>query len=184
MKRLLVLIFLLSFRAGPIKILELPDGKLEWTTERPGNARFCVPAAFTDLDGRIEGEYRLKGVVHNPGGRRKVSICDDTFIIDRKWHSNSGFTQLILVNDGKANRFRDKKKFVRRALCKKDGHVFLVESRHRMTLTTFAAECAKVSSHAVYLDMGIYGYGYLEGKRLSSWAFFYRGKQTNWLCIR
>ena len=115
----------------------------------------------------VEGEYRLNGVIHNPNKRLKVSICKDIFYVDRQWHSDSGFQQLVLVYNGKARTFRDSRKFVRRALCKMGEHVFLVESSHRMTLTDFAAECAKVSSNAVYLDMGKYGYGYIGNRILS-----------------
>ena len=99
----------------------------------------CVPAAFTDLEGNVEGEYRLNGVIHNLNKRLKVSICKDIFYVDRQWHSDSGFQQLVLVYNGKARTFRDSRKFVRRALCKMSEHVFLVESSHRMTLTDFAA---------------------------------------------
>lgn len=54
---LLIVLSLLSFSGGPIKIMELPEGELAWTTERPKNAKICVPAAFTDLEGNVEGEY-------------------------------------------------------------------------------------------------------------------------------
>ena len=167
-----------------IKILELPEGELAWTTERPKNAKMCIPAAFTDLSGNVEGEYRQEGVIHNPNKRFKVSICKDIFFIDRQWHSDSGFQQLVLVKNGKPSTFRDSRIFVRRALCKKDKHVFLVESRHRMTMTDFAAECAKSSSYAVYLDTGKYGYGHIGKKKLSPWAYFSRNKQTNWLYVK
>lgn len=181
---LLIVLSLLSIIGGPIKIMELPDGELAWTAERPKNAKMCVPAAFTDLEGNVEGEYRLNGVIHNPNKRLKVSICKDIFYVDRQWHSDSGFQQLVLVYNGKARTFRDSRKFVRRALCKMGEHVFLVESRHRMTLTDFAAECVKVSSNAVYLDMGKYGYGYIGNKILSPWALYSRGKQTNWIIVK
>ena len=72
---LLIVLSLLSIIGGPIKIMELPEGELAWTTERPKNAKMCVPAAFTDLEGNVEGEYRLNGVIHNPNKRLKVSIC-------------------------------------------------------------------------------------------------------------
>ena len=52
-----------------------------------------------------------------------------------------------------------------------------------MTLTDFAAECVKVSSNAVYLDMGKYGYGYIGNRILSPWALYARNKQTNWIGI-
>ena len=69
---LLIVLSLLSIIGGPIKIMELPDGELAWTAEGPKNAKMCVPAAFTDLEGNVEGEYRLNGVIHNPNKRLKV----------------------------------------------------------------------------------------------------------------
>ena len=71
-----------------------------------------------------------------------------------------------------------------RAAQAKGNKVFLAQSRHRMTLTEFAAECAKISSNAVYLDMGEYGYGYIGNKILSPWAYFSRNKQTNWIYVK
>ena len=184
-KLLIAIGSLFSFRPGsPIVVMDLPAGDLAWTTERPKGAKMCVPAAFTDLEGNVVGAYRLKGKTYNPNKRLKVSITKNTFIVDGKWHSDSGFQQLVLVYNDKAKKFRDTRKFVRRALCKKGKRVFLVESRHRMTLTDFASECAKVSSNAVYLDMGEYGYGYIGHRPLSAWAYFSRKKQTNWICIR
>ena len=171
---------------SPIFIMELPEGELAWSTERPKKAKMCVPAAFTDKEGKVEGEYRLHGKIHLPNKKRKVSIGNGTFYIDGKWHTDSGFQQYALVLNNKARTFdKDKnRKFVRRALCKKGGKTFLVQSRRRMTLNDFAKECAKVSSDAVYLDMGIYGYGYIGKKDLSLWAYFYRNRQTNWIYIK
>lgn len=174
----------LQAASPPIKVYELPEGDLSWSTERPQNARLCVPAAFTDTEGNVQGEYRLGGVIHHPNKRLKVSILKDIFYVDSKWHSDTGFQQLILVYNNKTRRFRDERKFIRRALCKKDRHVFIVESTRRMTLNEFAEECGKISSNAVYLDMGEYGYGYVEDIILSPWAYFSRNKQTNWLYIK
>lgn len=62
--------------------------------------------------------------------------------------------------------------------------VFLIQSHTRMTLTDFAAACAPLASNAVYLDMGEYGYGYIDHRILSPWAYFKRRKQSNWICVR
>ena len=167
-----------------IKIIELPKGELIWTTERPRKAKMCIPAAFTGLPGSIMGEYRLNGVVHNRNKKTyRISICKDNFYVDKKWLTDNGFQQYVLVLNGKASHYGDSRKTVRRAICKKDNHIFLVESRYPMTMSGFAAECAKVSACAVYLDMGEYGYGYVGSRILSLWAYFSRDKQTNWLCI-
>ena len=173
-----------SCTKSPIIIMELPAGDLAWTNERPKGTKMCVPAAFTDKAGNIEGEYRLNGEIFYPNGKKKVSICKDIFYVDWKWHSDYGFHQWTLVYNNKAMEFRNPRKFVRRALCKKGEHVFLVQSRHRMTVTDFAKECARVSSDAVYLDTGIYGYGHIGNKTLFPWAFCWRHRQTNWLYIK
>lgn len=177
---------LFNFRPlSRIKIMELPEGELAWTMERPEKAKMCVPAAFTGTPGGIVGEYRLDGVVHCRNKKPyRVSVCKDNFYVDKNWQSDSGFQQYILVLDGRANDYKDDRKTVRRALCKKDKHIFLVQSRFRMTMSGFAAECAKVSTCAVYLDMGEYGYGYIGRRVLSLWAYFSRDKQTNWLYVK
>ena len=184
MRTILLLISLLSLQASPIIIMDLPEGELAWTTERPKNAKMCIPAAFTDLEGNVEGEYRLNGKIFNPNKRLKVSISNGTFYIDRKWHSDNGFQQLSLVYNNRARTFKDSRKFIRRALCKKGDKVFLVQSHRRMTLTEFAAECVKISSNAVYMDMGKYGYGFIGSRVLSPWAYFSRNRQTNWIYIK
>ena len=46
--------------------MDLPEGELAWSTERPKDAKMCIPAAFTDLEGNVEGEYRLNGKIFNP----------------------------------------------------------------------------------------------------------------------
>lgn len=178
-----ILILFLLFQFDSVTIFELPEGNLMWSTERPNNAKFCVPAAFTSEEGTVEGEYKLDGRIYNPNKRLKISLDGNTFYVDKVWRSDVGFQQLILVHKGKAKSFKDSRRYVRRALCKKNERVFLVESNSKMTLTEFAKECNKVSSEAVYLDMGSYGFGYLGNRLLSPFAFFGRMKQSNWLYI-
>lgn len=176
--------------SSPVRRINLPEGKLSWSNERPENAKLCVPAAFTDAEGKIVGEYILNGQIFGAGNRPvlKVSVCDDIFYIDSKWHSDFGFKQFSLVYNSKARRFSDTRRFVRRALCKKGDDVFLLQSWLPMTLTAFAEECAKVSTNAANLDMGSYGYGYTSvGKvklPLLAWSVFGRKKQTNWLYVK
>lgn len=169
---------------SPVVVMEVPEGELVWTKERPKGAKMCIPAAFTDPEGEVEGEYRLDGKVYHPNKRLKVSIGKGTFYIDRKWHSDTGFQQLSLVYNDKPRTFKDRRKSIRRALCKNGDRVFLIQSRTRMTLTDFAAACAPLASNAVYLDMGEYGYGYIGQRVLSPWAYFRRKKQSNWICVR
>lgn len=83
MKPLLLLIYLFTLQVSPLIIMDLPEGELAWSTERPKDAKMCIPAAFTDLEGNVEGEYRLNGKIFNPNKRLKVSIGNGTFYIDR-----------------------------------------------------------------------------------------------------
>lgn len=180
-----ILVLLVGFlQVSSVRILDLPKGDLKWSTERPDKAKFCVPAAFTSESGTIEGEYRLNGEIYNPNKRLKISIDDTTFYVDKHWHTDNGFQQLVLVYNNRVKVFKDNRRYIRRALCKKNEHVFLVESIIKMTLSEFAKECGKISSDAVYLDMGSYGYGYIKNKVLSPLAFFGKYKQTNWLYIQ
>ena len=169
--------------------IALPEGDLEWSTTRPADAALCVPAAFSTEDGGVVGQYRMDGVTHQDKTyRMRVSLKGSLFIIDEEWHSDNGFQQFALVNNGKVMHFKDERRYCRRALCKKNGKAFLVESYLPVTLNEFAVECGKLATEAVNLDMGSYGYGYVkEGgikRPLYIWGYDNRDKQTNWLYIR
>ena len=81
---LLIVLSLLSFSRGPIKIMELPEGELAWTTERPKNAKICVPVeiptqsdplrfVFLEHLGRNQAEFKLD-LIHDETGHASVSI--------------------------------------------------------------------------------------------------------------
>lgn len=198
MKRFLLVLTLLCLSIGSaysqglkVRRIDLPEGDLKWSNEKPKDAKFCVAAAFTDSIGnKIIGQYRYKGETHQ---RKKykmmVSLKGDIFYISNKWLSDNGFQQWPLVYDSRVIKFnKDQNKEFRRALCKdKNGVVFLLQSNIPMTLSDFAVECSKCSTNATYLDMGEYGYGYIKKNNivmpLFGWAFPMRDKQTNWLYI-
>ncbi len=167
----------------------LPEGELKWSMTRPEDAKMCLPAAFTDAEGKVEGSYRIEGQSYQTNKRRKVSLKGDTFIISSNWQSDNGFQQLTLVynNSVPIKEGRDLRKSRRRALCKAGNETFILESNSRMTLYDFACECSKHCDYAVYLDMGEYGYGYIKTERttkhLMPTAYFTKYKQTNWLYI-
>ncbi len=167
----------------------LPEGKLKWSMTRPEDAKMCLPAAFTDEDGKVEGSYRIQGKSYQTNKRRKVSLKGNTFAISSNWQSDNGFQQLTLVYNKSVpiKEGRDLRKSRRRALCKAGNETFILESNSRMTLYDFACECNKHCEYAVYLDMGEYGYGYIKNgdttKYLMPWAYFTKYKQTNWLYI-
>lgn len=173
-----------------VRIIELPTGNLQWSTVRPSNASLCVPAAYTASDKTgICGQYLISGVSHGirVKGIQCVSVRDESFIFDRKWHSSLGFQQHALVNNAQVNRFHDTRYFCRRALCKKNGRTFIIESYYPMTMSAFARECGKHATEAVNLDMGKYAFGYYSWHGiklpLAPWAIFWRLRQTNWLYI-
>ena len=166
---------------------ELPEGKLKWSKTRPQNAKMCLPAAFTDVNGGITGAYRINGKSYNDNNQRKVSLVDNSFIISPKWRSGNGFQQLTLVYNSKPMTFKDSRKYIRRALCKTKKEAFVLESNYPMTMSAFANYCSKYCTDAAYLDMGEYGYGYIKYgcfvRPLYVWGYFSREKQTNWLYV-
>ena len=197
MKRFLLLLCLGSLCLGIVYLhfekkvtrFDLPKGELKWSNKRPQNAKMCVPAAFTDEQGQILGAYRINGKTYeaNKTMIMRVSLKGDMFFISRKWMGDNGFQQLTLVNNSKAMKFHDKRKYIRRALCKDKDGAFILQSNYPMTMSDFALECGKRCTNATYLDMGEFGYGYIKNgfftKPLYIWGYFTRHKQTNWLYI-
>ena len=193
MKRILVFLFLISvavmymwLRHG-VKVELTPiQGNLEFTDKYQPDAAVCIPAAYTDCDGKIVGQYRIKS---KPCGskvfKERVSLHPSKgLVISSEWTSANGFQQHVLVKNGKVRSFKDKRKFRRRALCSDDskpGSYLIIESTRRMTMNEFSAEVAKHSNNAVNLDMGRWGYGWIGKKKLSRWTRVYRNWQTNWI---
>lgn len=173
-----------------IKIVRynLPEGELKWSYTKPINAKVCLPAAFTDQNGNIEGSYKINNKSYQNNSKRKVSLENNTFHIGRNWKTDNGFQQIVLVYNNKCNKFKDTRIAVRRALCKIEGKAFILESLYPMTLTDFAIECNKKCKDAIYLDMGEYGYGYIKYFNIKIPLFicgyFSKDKQTNWLYIQ
>ncbi len=197
MKRFLLLICLVSlciggaylhFKSGVTRF-DLPKGELKWSNTRPQNAKMCIPAAFTDEQGRILGAYRINGKNYeaNKTMRMKVSLKGDMFFISSRWMGDYGFQQLTLVNNSKVMKFHDERKTMRRALCKDKNRAFILQSNYPMTLSDFASECGERCTNATYLDMGEFGYGYIKNGfftiPLHIWGYFSRDKQTNWIYI-
>ena len=176
-----------------VRRIDLPEGELKWSYERPKDAKFCIPAAFTNSIGKkIVGQYRYKGEIRQKRSKKMVivSLKENMFYISNKWLSDNGFQQWPLVYDSRVIKFnKDQNKEFHRALCKdKNGVVFLLQSNIPMTLSDFAVECSKCSTNATYLEMGEYGYGYIKKKNnivipLLGLVYGKRDKQTNWLYI-
>ena len=180
---------LIYYMQKKVTRFDLPKGELKWSPIKPVNAKMCIPAAFTNEDGKISGAYRYDSKNYQNGKalNMRVSLKGDMFYISRQWMSDTGFQQLTLVYNSKPMRFYDSRKTIRRALCKDKNGAFILQSNYPMTLTNFALECSKQSTNATYLDMGEYGYGYIKKSRLIRplyiWGFFTRHKQTNWIYV-
>lgn len=171
-----------------VTIINLPEGELKWSNAKPKSAKLCVPAAFSSVSNKVVGIYKINGVSYGNDRKYKVSILDDTFIINRSWKSDNGFQQVILLKDHNVfNLGNSKKKAIRRALCKDENKTFIIESNYPMTMSEFAQHCSKHCSNAIYLDMGEYGYGYVKRGYIKYPLFlagvFTKHKQTNWLYI-
>jgi hypothetical protein len=164
------------------------EGKLVFTDKYDPDAKVCIPAAYTRMDGEIEGLYRINGVT---GGRKtlkeRVSLHPTKgIVISTQWQSANGFQQHILVKDGTMRHFKDQRKFRRRALCNDASNpdsLFIIESRGRMTMNEFAEVLSEHSTNAVNLDMGRWGYAWNDKRKLSRWAAPFKGWQTNWIVI-
>ena len=172
---------------NPIRSLPI-EGKLLFTDKYTPDAKICIPAAYTGTDGKIEGQYRINGITKGGKGlKERVSLHPTKgILISTQWQSANGFQQHVLVKDGKVRSFRDKRRFRRRALCNDASNpdsLFIIESRCRMTMNEFAAVLSKHSTNAVNLDMGRWGYGWNDKRKLSRWAAPFKSWQTNWIVI-
>ena len=172
---------------NPIKSFPI-EGKLVFTDKYDPDAKVCIPAAYTGTNGKIEGQYRINGITKGGKGlKERVSLHPTKgIVISTQWQSANGFQQHVLVKDGKVRSFRDKRRFRRRALCNDASNpdsLFIIESRCRMTMNEFAAVLSKHSTNAVNLDMGRWGYGWNDKRKLSRWAAPFKSWQTNWIVI-
>lgn len=198
MKKFLLISFLVSLVAvgylyygytTKVTRYDLPAGELKWSNVKPKGAKMCLPAAFKDANNNILGAYRMSGKIYGKSKRNlsKVSLTGDSFIVTNTWRSDNGFQQHALVLDSKPRRFKSSSRDIRRALCKKNGEAFVLQSNYPMTLTAFAAYCSRQCDNAVYLDMGTCGYGYTKTglmlRPLFVWGLFHQHEQTNWLYI-
>ena len=172
----------------PIKSFTI-EGKLVFTDKYDPDAKVCIPAAYTGTNGKIEGQYRINGIIKGGKGlKERVSLHPTKgIVISTQWQSNNGFQQHVLIKDGKMRKFRDKRRFRRRALCNDAANpdsLFIIETKCRMTMNEFAEVLSKHSTNAVNLDMGRWGYGWNEKRKLSRWAAPFKSWQTNWIVVK
>ena len=186
-----ILLFrIISVDDDSLAIIPIKEGKyLIFTSQYDKDALLMIPAAYTNEDGTIQGEYRIDGKIYGtPSRKERISLHPTKgIIISGSWHSDNGFQQTVLVKNGKERMHDDNRKRIRRALCNesKDGCLLMiVESATPMTLSDFAKELSKICYTAVNLDTGNYGYGWYGKMRCSRWAYYNKGRQTNWICIK
>ena len=164
-------------------------GQVQFTNKYMPDVFMCIPAAYTDLEGKIEGQYRINGKTYGTKSRvERVSLHPTMgLVISKGWVSDNGFQQHVLVKNGKVRHFMDKRRFRRRALCSDDsapGSFLIIESTRKMTMNEFAVEVARYSRNAVNLDMGRWGYGWIGDKIHSPWAIAFKHWQTNWIVCK
>ena len=121
-----------------IKIKE--SAELHFTNQYDKDALLMIPAAYTNEDGTIQGEYRIDGKIYGtPSRKERISLHPTRgIVISGSWHSDNGFQQTVLVKNGKERMHDDNRKRIRRALCNesKDGCLLMiVESATPMTLS-------------------------------------------------
>ena len=163
--------------------------KLHFTNQYDKDALLMIPAAYTNEDGTIQGEYRIDGKIYGtPSRKERISLHPTRgIVISGSWHSDNGFQQTVLVKNGKARMHDDDRKRIRRALCNENKtgcELMIVESSAPVTLSDFAKELSKICYTAVNLDTGNYGYGWYGKMKFSRWAYYNKSKQTNWICIK
>ena len=189
----ILLVSIISVDDDSLAIIPIKEGKyLIFTSQYDKDALLMIPAAYTNEDGTIQGEYRIDGKIYGtpstPSRKERISLHPvKGIVISGSWHSDNGFQQTVLVKNGRARMHDDSRKRIRRALCNesKDGCLLMiVESATPMTLSDFAKELSKICYTAVNLDTGNYGYGWYGKMKFSRWAYYNKGKQTNWICIK
>ena len=186
----ILLVSIISVDDDSLAIIPIKEGKyLIFTSQYDKDALLMIPAAYTNEDGTIQGEYRIDGKTYGtPSRKERISLHPvKGIVISGSWHSDNGFQQTVLVKNGRARMHDDSRKRIRRALCNesKDGCLLMiVESATPMTLSDFAKELSKICYTAVNLDTGNYGYGWYGKMKFSRWAYYNKGKQTNWICIK
>ena len=186
----ILLVSIISVDDDSLAIIPIKECKsLIFTNQYDKDALLMIPAAYTNEDGTIQGEYRIDGKTYGtPSRKERISLHPAKgIVISGSWHSGNGFQQTVLVKNGKARMHDDDRKRIRRALCNENRtgcELMIVESAIPMTLSDFAKELSEICYAAVNLDTGNYGYGWYDKMKFSRWAYYNKNKQTNWICIK
>ena len=181
----ILLVSIISVDDDSLAIIPIKEGKdLIFTNQYDKDALLMIPAAYTNEDGTIQGEYRIDGKIYGtPSRKERISLHPAKgIVISGSWHSGNGFQQTVLVKNGRARMHDDTRKRIRRALCNENStgcSFMIVESATPMTLSDFAKELSKICYTAVNLDTGNYGYGWYGKLKFSRWAYYNKNKQMS-----
>lgn len=157
----MILLFHIVSDDESVSIIPMKEGKdLIFTNQYDKDVLLMIPAAYTNEDGTIQGEYRIDGKTYGTRSRKeRISLHPvKGIVISGSWHSDNGFQQTVLVKNGRASVHEDTRKRIRMALCNENRTrcvLMIVESATPMTLSDFAKELSKIC-----LDTGNYGYGW------------------------
>jgi hypothetical protein len=140
---------------------------LDFRTVRPSTSDndivFCIPAAFTGHDNKIDGVFICNGAIgngnainHELGGAmvienghgkllatNKGATLTQQFLESVQKSKGSLFQQFLIVHNGNPAVFRDQSKFQRRAIgLTKQGTFKIFESDKAITFSTFNNDLA------------------------------------------
>jgi hypothetical protein len=187
----------------------------DFRTKRPSKADndivFCIPAAFTGHDNKIDGVYISNGVIgnanavnHELGGAmvvengqgklvstNKGATLTQQFLESLQKAKGSLFQQFLIVHNGTPAIFRDQSKFQRRAIgLTKQGTFKIFESDKAITFSTFNNDLATMGvTEALYFDMGAWDEGWYRhattGKTITIGLDRSKtNRQSNWLVLK
>ena len=188
---------------------------LQFVVERPSKddkkIMLCIPAAFTDLtDYGVDGACLSNGsrcndkVNYTLGGAFKVEngscsmfstnkgkMLTDSLLDAIASKKGSLFQQIYMVVNGKAEGFKDKKVFQRRAIVQmKDKSWAVIESLEALTLADFSRDLVELGAlNAMYTDMGAWDEGWYrdpgkEKVKVIGQLRSETSKQTNWVIFK
>jgi hypothetical protein len=187
------------------------DTIAHWTTTRPNKDDkkivLCIPAAFTETFGGVDGLYAQGGHLFNKGrpdkkiggalcviaGKCSVIPCpggniDGGVIANVQSRKGDLFQQFQVVANGIGEKFKDASHVQRRGVAIfKDCTTAIVESVGPITLTQFGEDLAQMGAEQLaYTDMGPWDEGWYRDPVSDKLCSLGRdhsltNRQSNWL---
>ncbi len=190
----------------------LNDARVKFVLVRPrkddAKILMSIPAAFTKMDGKVDGVYVLDGVVHGSvntrlggalriaGGQYEVldtksgATLTGEFLQSVASKKGSLFQEFQVIKGGIASTFKDKSKFQRRGIGKlSEGEHVIVESKAAITLSQFAKDASELGvKELLYTDMGAWSEGWVRDPKSGQPITIGMDrqateKQSNWLIL-